>query len=500
MSIQSEINRITTAVSDQESLIGEIVDALATRCVVSEPLLQARTVTPTEEVQVVTPDAGYDGLSSVTVEAAQGGEGTYGWKKSLSKLPSGYTEVEYLQGTGTQYIDTGFTPNQDTRVVVDFKIQGGTNEVLFGARTSSSADGICFYKRTTGYYASQYNDTISDTSVVNDTNRHIVDTNKNITYLDGKTVLAHTAGTFTAPNTMTLFASNDNGTVKYYANATIYSCQVYDNGTLVRDFIPCINASGVTGLYDAENGAFYTNAGTGTFFAGNPIRSDLPSGYTQIEYIQSSGTQYIDTGIALSATNIQGLRVVADIELVKTSGSWCVTGSGGAYPVVHFGINASGYFAYGKGDGDVATTTAYTQGRYLWDYDLANRKFTVGKLLSVTGISLNTSGTATRNFYISAYATTSGGVCHRQIIYSYKFYMNGALVRDFVPCKNASGAVGLYDLVNGVFYGNAGSGVFAAGSATKAPSSTITIGYVVSDDANAYPDGELLDGYYYEKL
>lgn len=81
MSIQSEINRISTAVSDQENLIGEIVDALAQRCVVTEPLLQARTVTPTEEVQVVTPDAGYDGLSSVTVEAAQGGEGVYGWKK-----------------------------------------------------------------------------------------------------------------------------------------------------------------------------------------------------------------------------------------------------------------------------------------------------------------------------------------------------------------------------------------------------------------------------------
>lgn len=69
MSIQSEINRITTAVSDQESLIGEIVDALAKRCVVTEPLLQAKTVTPTEEVQTVTPDNGYDGLSSVTVEA-----------------------------------------------------------------------------------------------------------------------------------------------------------------------------------------------------------------------------------------------------------------------------------------------------------------------------------------------------------------------------------------------------------------------------------------------
>ena len=31
-----------------------------------------------------------------------------------------YTELEYIQSSGTQYIDTGFKPNQDTRVVTKF--------------------------------------------------------------------------------------------------------------------------------------------------------------------------------------------------------------------------------------------------------------------------------------------------------------------------------------------------------------------------------------------
>lgn len=42
----------------------------------SNPVLQSKEVTPTEETQVITPDSGYVGLSSVTVYGASGGGGT----------------------------------------------------------------------------------------------------------------------------------------------------------------------------------------------------------------------------------------------------------------------------------------------------------------------------------------------------------------------------------------------------------------------------------------
>ena len=53
------------------------------------------------------------------------------------KLPSGYTELEYIQSSGTQYIDTGFKPNQDTRVVGDMQFMDNTSgnpASLFGYR------------------------------------------------------------------------------------------------------------------------------------------------------------------------------------------------------------------------------------------------------------------------------------------------------------------------------------------------------------------------------
>ena len=57
-------------------------------------------------------------------------------------LPSGYTRLEYIESTGTQYIDTGFIPNQDTRIdmvacptsVVD--AGGGAGFVPYGSAQS----------------------------------------------------------------------------------------------------------------------------------------------------------------------------------------------------------------------------------------------------------------------------------------------------------------------------------------------------------------------------
>ena len=70
---------------------------------------------------------------------------------------------------------------------------------------------------------------------------------------------------FTAPSTMYLFSVHNGGSSYANASMKLYACQIYDDGTLVRDFVPCINASGEVGLYDLVGQQFYGNAGAGTF-------------------------------------------------------------------------------------------------------------------------------------------------------------------------------------------------------------------------------------------
>jgi len=57
-----------------------------------------------------------------------------------------------------------------------------------------------------------------------------------------------------------------------YAAAKWYSVEIYKNGTLTRQMIPCKNSSGTAGFYDLVYKNFYTLTGTtGTITAGPAV-------------------------------------------------------------------------------------------------------------------------------------------------------------------------------------------------------------------------------------
>lgn len=181
-------------------------------------------------------------------------------------LPSGYTQLEYLESTGTQYIDSGVVGSSNTRVIADFAITGlgsGTTFV-FGAQGTDSVRytlGIT----SAGVFRSDYGTemTSGKTAVLN--TRYKADKNQNVCTVNDSTITS-TAQTFTGTTNIYLFARSYSSLS--YSQIKLYSCKIYSNGTMVRNMIPAKNSSGTLGLYDTVNGAFYTNAGTGTFTAG----------------------------------------------------------------------------------------------------------------------------------------------------------------------------------------------------------------------------------------
>lgn len=232
------------------------------------------------------------GLSEAdTVTATKDGKTVRGkWVRKVNPewrdLSDDYTQLEYIEGTGTQYINTGFNPNQNTRVVVDLESFAATNvpRVWFGARRKSSAS---FYigNNTSGDYVVQveYGSNASATSSnyceflfsqSEHNARRTIDFNKNVLTLSTGQSYTFASQTFQVNAPIDLFCLNDpdySGHSKF-CEMRLYSCEIYDDGILVRDYVPAKrNSDGVLGLYDLVNDVFYTNAGTGTFIAGEEI-------------------------------------------------------------------------------------------------------------------------------------------------------------------------------------------------------------------------------------
>ena len=184
----------------------------------------------------------------------------------MPKLPTGYTELSYIKSTGTQYVDTGFKPNQNTRVAMKLSTSETGSHTVFGADLSWTDDGFAL-----GVGFTHYGKETGTISGLNNGSPHEVDFNKNIISMDGSTVLTMGASTFSIPYNLVLFANNRAGGIQEKTTMTLYYCRIFDGDTLLRDYIPCINASGAVGLYDLVGKQFYGNAGTGTFTAGDAV-------------------------------------------------------------------------------------------------------------------------------------------------------------------------------------------------------------------------------------
>lgn len=204
-----------------------------------------------------------------------------------SALPEGYTKLEYIESTGTQYIDTGFKPNQDTRVILnvsDVLASSGATALLGGRSANGSASFSLWV--ISGVIRTDYGANVLKTSQPYTTVQSI-DKNKNITNLNG-TEYTQAYSTFQTSVSLAIFALNDGalGLDKRMVSMRLYTCQIYDQETLVRNFVPCQDPTGNVGLYDLVGEKFYGNAGTGDFVAGpeiTPEPGELLDPYTWYE-------------------------------------------------------------------------------------------------------------------------------------------------------------------------------------------------------------------------
>ena len=182
------------------------------------------------------------------------------------------TFLEYLESTGTQYVDTEFKPNQDTRVVMDVQMTAENESLaaneLFGARTSTSSKVYAVQWNTANnYFQHFYNNGYDNLSFGDFAERQIVEMNKNVLSINGVTH-ERTYSAFQCDYSLYLCCLNNAGTAAFFSKMRVCSSQVYDNGKLIRDYWPAYDWGGYPCFYDKVSGQHFYNCGTGSFVAG----------------------------------------------------------------------------------------------------------------------------------------------------------------------------------------------------------------------------------------
>ena len=198
-------------------------------------------------------------------------------------LPNEYQEVEYIESTGTQYIDTGYCPYK-TKTEVKFKYTGSSNV--------SGVYILASWTSNNRYYPVAYTGTINGTTYNqfrtadknniytnlgaynSEVHSVIYNDEENKVYFDN--ILKTTVTDLDTPNTNSiyLFAMHGSTGAENSSSCRIFSVKLMDKitNTIARNFIPCYRKSdNEIGMYDLVSNQFYTNAGTGVFLMGTEV-------------------------------------------------------------------------------------------------------------------------------------------------------------------------------------------------------------------------------------
>lgn len=190
------------------------------------------------------------------------------WQKAQAQsgLPEGFTAVNYLQSSGTQYIDTGRKLTQDSDITIDFMIVGEKirNAAIFGSRESAAKNNLgLFQNRNPVVFSGDFSEYpkyrfTTGTSL----NRTKIRMNKTGVWVNDILQKSWSdVANFETPTNGLIF---DVGYNNWTGNKAIMRLYSYTDGD-AQQLVPCLDTNGVPCLYDLIGKTTLYNQGAGSF-------------------------------------------------------------------------------------------------------------------------------------------------------------------------------------------------------------------------------------------
>ena len=418
-------------------------------------------------------------------------------------LPAGYTQLAFLESSGTQYIDTGVVFGKTNGFSITYQVVAPDltgNQIICGSR-NDDGDTRCIlgcnspvyrtymtngtdvvtnsFRQSLAYVG--WNDlkfSMSTGHRVDDYTKGVADVNfRNSGTYDCRHAKSGGLDELTAQTApFYLFAGKMVAPTEtmYYGRCRIWEARISAGEDVIRHFVAARRESdSELGMYDLVNDVFYTNQGTGTFKGGEPVQGGGRDAYTRLGWLESTGGQFIDTGVTF--TDAHGFAVTYQTTArPQSGGNQIVCGSRAS----------SGHTRCMVGSNDRVGVSTYTNYAYIgWNTLLTSYAVRDESEGTVTLNYLNSrtwdcrgqlSGTLdaalvaqTGTFYLfSGNMAYSGGsrIGCRCRIMSFTMTRGNEVVMDLIPARRkVDGKPGMYDVLNDVFYVNQGGMDFVEG-------------------------------------
>lgn len=222
-------------------------------------------------------------------------------------------DVDFIESTGTQYIDSGLLGTQNSAIFADIMLNtysGTTTQRIFGNyySTSRAVTMNCNSNTTVRFDGKSATQTSCPELVLTPNTRHIVGIDKTGVNIDN--VYEYTwvgaVSDFTTGGNVVILASSDKAnpqpsTIKNGLEGRCYGIKWFENGTLIRDYKPVVwhngNTTAVACLYDEVYNKMYQNIGDGSFKA----------------YVVSSNDTVYEVGTSMTTTKSGTTTVIQSV-------------------------------------------------------------------------------------------------------------------------------------------------------------------------------------------
>ena len=200
-----------------------------------------------------------DGIMTLTLQKVS--------QAAQAIVPPPYdAKIEYLQSSGTQYIDTNIVVASSNEIIVDAQYLSKSGDNFLVGAPGFSGEGSIWMEiySNTSYYVRF--GSASSSNVTGDLNRHIFKIKKNGYYVDGVLKLSPSY-TSMPSRSLVIFGRNSYITK---GNMKIYSMSIKNGNDYIIDLIP-VRKNGVGYMYDKVSGHLFGNDGTGDFILGPDV-------------------------------------------------------------------------------------------------------------------------------------------------------------------------------------------------------------------------------------